>query len=145
MQALSFSIKIKAPKEKVWRILWDDRTYRTWTAEFTPGSYAVTDWQEGSKALFLDPKGSGMVSTIAKNTPNEFLSIRHLGVVKEGVEDTKSAAVKGWAGAMENYTLNETNGITELKVEMDADEEFKDYFSETWPKALGKLKEICEK
>jgi hypothetical protein len=145
MEKLNFSIKIKAPKQKVWSILMDDKTYRTWTSAFAEGSYAVTDWKEGSKALFLDGKGQGMVSTIAKNIPNEFLSIKHLGFVKNGIEDTKSDEVKAWAGAMENYTLKENGGITELKIDMDSNDEFINYFSETWPKALEKVKELSEK
>ncbi len=98
MEKLNFSIKIKAPREKVWSTLLDDKTYRIWTSVFAEGSHAVTDWKEGNKALFLDGKGQGMVSTIAKNIPNEFLSIRHLGMVKDGVEDTESDEVKAWAG-----------------------------------------------
>ncbi len=145
MQTLNFSIKIKAPKEKVWNVLLDDKTYRVWTSEFSPGSHAITDWKKGSKALFLDGKGQGMVSTIADNRPNEYLSIKHLGIIKDGVEDFDSAAVKAWAGAEENYTIKENGGITELRIDMDSDDEYKEYFLKTWPKALEKLKELSEK
>ena len=144
MQKLNFSIKIKAPKERVWSVLLDDETYRSWTSVFSPGSHAVTDWKEGSKALFLDGKGQGMVSEIAENKPNEYLSIKHLGIVKDGVEELDSDAVKGWAGALENYTLKESGGTTELKIEMDSDDEFKEYFLKTWPSALEKVKELSE-
>lgn len=144
MEKLNFSIKIKAPKEKVWKTLLEDETYRAWTSVFAPGSHADTDWQEGSKALFLDGKGQGMVSRIVKNKPNEFLSIKHLGIVKDGVEDYESEEVKKWGDAYENYTLKETNGTTELTVDMDSNNEYKDYFSKTWPKALEKVKEISE-
>ncbi|MBN8571144.1 MAG: SRPBCC domain-containing protein, partial [Ignavibacteria bacterium] len=96
---INFSVQINAPREKVWSVLFDDATYREWTAAFHEGSYAETDWQEGSKALFLGPGGKdGMVSTIARNIPNEFLSIKHLGTVKDGVEDTTSEEVQKWAG-----------------------------------------------
>ena len=145
MEKLNFSININAPRGKVWNVLFDDTTYRKWTAVFAPGSYAETDWKEGSKALFLDGKGNGMVSRVAKSAPNEFLSLEHLGIVKDGKEDTESEAVKGWAGARENYTLKEIGGVTELKVDMDSDDEFKDYFAKTWPKALDKVKELSEK
>ena len=142
---LKFSIKINAPKEKVWNVLLNDETYRIWASVFSQGSHAVTDWQEGSKTLFLDSSGSGMVSRIEKNIPDEYLSIRHLGIVKNGIEDTESNEVKGWANAMENYILKENGGTTELNIEMDSNNEFKDYFSETWPKALDKVKELAEK
>jgi hypothetical protein len=72
------------------------------------------------------------------------MSIEHLGYVKDGVEDTTSEKIKAWAGAMENYTLKTVNGQTEVIVDMDITDEFKDYFIETWPKALKKLKEITE-
>nr|MBA2421736.1 SRPBCC domain-containing protein [Chitinophagales bacterium] len=119
---------------------------RKWTGAFQEGSYAETDnWKEGSKVLFLDGKRNGMVSQVAANRPNEFMSFKHLGEVKDGVEDTTSEKVKQWTGGMENYTLKETNGVTELQVEMDITEEYKDYFANTWPKALEQVKALSEK
>jgi len=145
MQKLNFSIDINASKEKVWKVLWDDSSYRKWTSVFTEGSYAVTDnWKEGSKVLFLDGKGAGMVSKVAVNKPNEYMSFKHLGEVKDGVEDISSEKVKGWSGSMENYTLKEAGGKTELTVEMDITEDFKDYFMNTWPKAMEQIKVLAE-
>jgi len=144
MLRLTFSITINTPKEEVWRAMLADATYRQWTSAFEEGSYAVTDWKEGSKALFLTPAGDGMVSSIVAHRPNEFLSIKHLGTVKDGVEDTESAEGKGWAEALENYTLREVDGSSTLTVEMDVKDEYRSYFEETWPKALSKLKEISE-
>ena len=146
MEKLNFSISINAPKEKVWEVLWDDTSYRKWTSAFTEGSYAVTDnWKEGTKVLFLDPKGSGMVSRVADNRSNEYMSFEHLGEVKDGVEDISSEKVKEWSGAKENYTLKETGGKTDLEVDMDISDEFKDMFINIWPKALEKVKELSEK
>lgn len=113
---------------------------------FFEGSYAETDnWKEGSKVLFLSPERDGMVSRVAANKPNSFMSFEHLGIVKKGVEDTESEDVKGWAGAKEDYTLTEQNGKTKLLVEMDSNDEFKEYFLKTWPLALEKIKELAEK
>ncbi|MCW3116756.1 MAG: Activator of Hsp90 ATPase 1 family protein [Chitinophagaceae bacterium] len=148
MEKKQFKITINAPKEKVWNTLWNDATYREWTAAFAEGSRAETDWQKGSKVLFLDAKNSGMVSTIAENKSNEFMSIKHLGIIKEGVEDLDNAESKQWAGAFENYTLQTVKGSTELTVDMggaDIPKEFMDYFIMAWPKALEKLKELAEK
>lgn len=144
MEKMNFKTVINAAPEKIWNILWNDASYREWTAAFTEGSYAVTDWKKGSKVLFLDGKGQGMVSKIAENRPNEFMSIEHLGVVKDGVEDTSSEEIKGWAGAHENYTLKKVNGKTELIVDMDVTDDFKDYFKETWPKALESVRRLSE-
>ena len=96
MEKINFATTINAPREKVWKVLWDDASYRNWTSVFTEGSYAKTDnWKEGSKVLFLSPEGDGMVSKVASNKPNKFMSFEHLGVVKNGVEDTESESVKG--------------------------------------------------
>jgi uncharacterized protein YndB with AHSA1/START domain len=148
METKEFKININAPREKVWNVLWGDDTYPAWTAAFAEGSRAETDWQEGSRVLFTDGKGSGMISTIAEKKPNEFMSFKHLGMVKDGVEDMESEETKKWAGALENYTLQSAGGGTALTVEMSADgipPEMMDYFMEAWPKALDKLKEIAEK
>ncbi len=70
--------------------------------------------------------------------------LNNLGEVKNGVENTETDKVKGWAGAMENYTLKEANGITELSVEIDLAEDFEKYFMETFPKALEQVKVLAE-
>ncbi len=144
MEKLQFSTTIQAPKQKVWESLWEDANYRKWTNAFCEGSYAITDWKEGSKALFLSPGNSGMVSKIAVNRPFEFMSIEHLGEVKNGVEDVSSDKVKEWAGAHENYTLTENDGVTTVLIEMDSVDSFKDYLVNTWPKALEQLKALAE-
>ncbi len=145
MQRINFSISINAPKEKVWQVLWNDSSYRQWTSAFSEGSYVVTDnWKEGTKILFLSPGGSGMVSTVAANRANEYMSFKHLGEVKDGVEDTTSEKIKEWAGSTENYTLTETGGVTELSIDMDITDEFKDMFMDMWPKALKLVKDLSE-
>lgn len=144
MGKLSFTTEIKATKSTVWNILWNDTTYRKWTSVFSQGSYAVTDWKEGSKVLFLDAKGDGMHSTIAKTIPYEFMSFKHLGEVKNGKEEPVNEKTKEWVGAMENYTLKETNGITLLTVELEGAEENLNYFKDIFPKALEKVKTLSE-
>ena len=139
MKKLNFSISINASAKKVWQVLWDDSTYRKWTSAFQEGAYAVTDWKEGSKILFLTPKGDGMFSIIEKKVPNEQMVFKHLGEIKNGVEETND-----WGGAIESYHLEEKNGVTELDVELDSVGEFEQYFSDTFPKALKTLKQIAE-
>ncbi len=154
MEKLHYSIKINAPKQKVWETLIGEKTYLEWTAPFSPnpsvsGSKVEGDWSLGSKMLFLaqDEQGKmgGMVSRIAQNKPYEYLSIEHLGIVNDGVEDTTSPEAKKWAPAFENYTLNEIDGVTEFTVDQDMQEEYVDMFNQMWPKALAKLKEVSER
>lgn len=148
MEKLNFSIVINAPKEKVWSTMLNDNTYRKWTEAFGPGSYYKGDWKKGSKILFLAPGENGemgMVSRIKENRQYEYISIEHIGLVQDGKEDTSSDAVKAWAGALENYTFKEKGGATELLVDMDSNDEYKEMFQDMWPKALQKLKELAEK
>lgn len=150
MEKLHFKIDISAPKEKVWNTMLEDATYREWTTAFNEGSYYKGDWSKGSKIVFLGPnpetgKEGGMVSRIAENKLYEFVSIEHLGVINDGVEDTTSDEVKKWTPAFENYTFKEKNGTTEVIVEMDIHADYKEMFEGMWPKALQKLKELSEK
>lgn len=145
MEKINFSATINAPREKVWNSLWDLFNYNTWTSVFAEGSTVQTDnWKEGSKIIFHDGNGSGMVSMVAANRPNEFMSFKHLGMVKDGVEDTTSEKVAAWAGSLENYTLTGDNGSTTLSVSMDTAEDFKEYFMKTWPVAMSKIKGLAE-
>ena len=145
MQKSNYSIIIDAPREKVWEQLWGEQSYRDWTKAFSPDSNVETDWKQGSKAVFGDGTGNGMVARIAERRDNEYMSIEHLGEVVDGVEDTTSEKVKAWAGARENYTLNDKDGKTEVLIDMDTTDDFKEYMDEAWPKALKRLKEISEK
>ena len=149
MDKLHFSIVIKAPKEKVWDTMLNEGTYRVWTEIFMPGSHYVGDWNKGSKIHFLAPgesgKMAGMVGRIKENRQYEYVSIEHLGIVEEGKEDTSSEVAQAWAGVLENYTLKEKNGTTEVLVDMDMEDEYKQMMQDMWPKALQKLKELAEK
>ncbi|HEX9600003.1 MAG TPA: SRPBCC domain-containing protein [Mariniflexile sp.] len=145
LQKINFKITIHAPKETVWSVLWGDTSYRKWTSVFSEGSHAVSNWQEGSKVLFLDGNGSGMFSKIYKNIPNTFMGFEHLGIVKDGVEQPLDEKTKAWAGAKEDYSLTEKNEVTHLEVSMDSDNEFENYFKNTFPKALEIVKQLSEK
>jgi hypothetical protein len=126
----------------------DEELYREWTAEFNPSSHYKGSWKKGSKILFLgtdsDGSSEGMVSYIKENVPNKFVSIEHRGIIKNGDEISAGIDADSWKG-LENYTFTEVDGKTLLSVDMDSNEEFKSYFTETWPKALKRLKSICER
>lgn len=146
MKPMHFSITIRAPKEKVWNTMLQQETYRIWTAEFMEGLYYEGSWEQGKKILFLGPDGSGLTSVITENRPYRYLSIKHLGIVKNGTDDTESPEAKAWLPAYENYTLAERDGSTELKVDMSGfpaeDEQI--MMADAWPKALARLKSLCE-
>ena len=140
LQKKKFTITINAPKNVVWHVLWSDEFYPQWTRAFTEGSHARSDWKEGSEILFLDGKGSGMYSTIAKLDELNLIAFRHIGDIKDGEKQGPSA----WTGAMEEYTLIDRDGSTEVAVEMDVDPSFAEYMEKTFPNAFALLKELAE-
>ncbi len=148
MEQIQVTVIINAPVEKVWNTMLGDATYRQWTSAFHPGSYYKGDWSEGSKILFVGPEEdgseSGMVSRIAVNRMHEYISIEHLGILKNGVEDTTSDEAKKWAPAYENYTFESVDGGTKLSIDQDMQSEYKEMFETMWPNALQRLKELCE-
>ena len=144
MKTLHFATVIRASRETVWDVMLAPDTFRLWTAEFVEGSYYEGSWEQGARIRFLAPDGNGMVSVIAESRPHEFLSIRHIGYVKDGVEDTESEMVRSWAPAYENYTLSDAGTSTELAVDNDVTPEFEEYMTKVWPLALARLKRLCE-
>ena len=151
MKKLQFKVNINAPVNKVYIIMLgidDKSTYEKWTALFNPTSSYEGSWSKGSRIHFIgiDEKGEkgGMVSEIAENNPSKFVSIKHIGLLVSGNEILEGPDVEKWTGGFENYSFEEINGICSLIVELDAVEEFESYMNESYPKALDKLKEICE-
>lgn len=149
MEKLQFETTIQASREEIWDAITNDAKYRVWCSEFYPGSFFKGGWNEGDKIQFLGPDEegtfSGMASEIAKNIYPEYISIRHIGVVSNGKEDTTSDSAKKWAGYYENYTLQKvTEQTTKFIVDMETSEEWAPMFAEMWPKALQKLKALSE-
>lgn len=144
IRRIHFSILIHAPVATVWHAMLDPEPYEHWTAAFTPGSRYEGSWEQGQRIRFLAPSGDGMLAEIAENRPQEYLSIRHLGHILQGVEDTDSDAVRAWAPAFENYTFRPVPDGTELLIEQDVTEEFERYLLDAWPRALERLKKLCE-
>ena len=144
-KTLTFEIVIRAPRARVWATMLDPVTYKAWTSAFCEGSYFVGSWDEGAKIQFLSPSGDGMTAVIAENRLHEFVSIRHLGVIEKGVEDTSSEKVRAWAPAYENYRFSDLPEGCRLTVTVDTVAEYEQYMRDTFPKALALLKELAEK
>ena len=122
----------------------ESRTYQKWASEFMEGSDYEGLWERGKEIRFLAPGVGGMRAIIAEKKPHEFLSIKHIAAIDENSEKAKiQSTSSNWD--YENYTLLQNNGGTELIVEIDGDAEYEEWMHETWPKALMKLKHLCEK
>lgn len=149
MKKLNLEVLINAPAEKVWDAVVNVKKYEKWTSAFHEGSTFEGGWNKGDSirfwALNEDGKKEGMVSEIAESRYPEFISLKHLGMFLDGVEDTSSDEVKKWAPSFENYTLERIGpDKTRFKLSMDTPEEWEEMMMDMWPKAFKKLKEVCE-
>ncbi len=149
MQIIKLEIMINASRETVWKAITDASAYMEWTAVFQQGSRFEGSWNQGDSIRFVaenkDGKVEGMISEIAESNYPTYISIRHLGYIMNGVEDTTSEAIRKWAPSYENYTLEEANPGTIFKLDMEVTAEYYDMFKEMWPNAMAKLKEVSEK
>ena len=138
------AIDIDAPPERVRDVLLDDATYRQRTAEFMAGSYAETDWQEGSTVRFLDPSGSGLLAHIAASRHPELVDIEYDGLVADGKDDTASDHAREYRGSRETYRLTRTPSGTHLGISVDMAERYYDDMAVAWDRALAKAKALAE-
>ncbi len=127
----------------------DKNHYKDWTDVFTSDPRYEGKWEKGSKMIFLgtDENGetTGMVSRIKEYDPYNYVSIEYYGMIKNGEEITSGPEIEGWKGATETYTFREEDdGTTTVYIDVDSNQDYKEYMSETWPIALNKLKTICE-
>lgn len=145
METLNYEIHINAPIQKVWDLLWNPETYPKWTQFFAPDSQIKTDWEIGGKTYFVDKAGDGMVSTIESlNEPNEVV-FRHLGMIKNGVEDTESRDVKEWSGAEEKYFLRAIDeNTTEVRAVTHINGEYEELMNNGFKQGFEILKKLAE-
>ncbi len=149
MTTLQFEILIDAAIEKVYNTMLDQEHYKEWTSIFNPNSRFEGTWQKDSDIRFIgeDEDGSlhGMISRIREHMPGQFVSIEHRGLIVNGKAVLCGPEAELWAGALENYTFTRKDDKTLVSVSLDTPDAYATFFSESWPKALEKLKQICEK
>jgi len=139
-----FETDIQAPREKVWKKLWDAESYKEWTSAFIEGSYFEGTFEQGNRVYLLSPSGEGMYSDIIFLKENESLVFSHIGYLKDKKELPLDDETSLWTGSLESYTLTETGNGTHLKVELDNPRKYHEQMAALFPKALSRLKAICE-
>lgn len=138
---LNYTIDIPAPRARVWACMLDEATYRDWTTAFCPGSYYEGQWRTGADMRFLGPDGGGMRARIERADAPEYVSIQHLGELRQGAPQHGPE----WTDAYERYRFHElADGGTRLDVELsNVPAEYAPMMNEMWPKALQRLRQIC--
>ena len=149
MERLEFSTQIDAPVEQVFDTMFGTDTYKQWTAVFNPTSDFEGSWEKDSKIMFTainkEGKREGMIGTVKEYVPNRFVSVGYYGVLDGDKEVTDGDVVNGFADSYENFSFDASGNKANVTVEVDVEDAYKSYMLETYPKALSRLKEICEK
>jgi uncharacterized protein YndB with AHSA1/START domain len=139
-----YTIEIAAPAAKVWEVLLNEESYRTWTSAFCEGSYYTGKLEPGGRIHFLTPEGFGMYSDVIFFIPDSYVLFQHIGDIAGFEEQPVGEAAERWTGAFEGYTLTEKGGKTLLLAEVDLVPEQAAEFDKTFPKGLEKVKELSE-
>ncbi len=138
------SITINASPQKVWEVLLDDSYTKIWYAIFSEGTYAITDWKVGSKAIFTDASNSGLIGKILTNKPAEELTMEYEGVLTDGKEVYDSDGAASVKGGKEKYFLSGDDTETQLSIECDMNAAMYEFMRTAWQKALQKIKALAE-
>jgi hypothetical protein len=145
MKQLTYSASIAAPAKTVWDNMLGPETYQEWTAVAWPGSFYQGEWEPDTEIKFTGENGAGTLARITGYQLYQLIIAEHIALLLPGsIEDRDSDAAKTWVGSIEQYAFNETEGVTELIVTMTIHPQWEDMFNKDWPKALAKLKEMCE-
>jgi uncharacterized protein YndB with AHSA1/START domain len=148
MQTLQQSIDINAPKEKVWEVLWSTETFKNWAGIIDEGTYIQGDLKEGEEVNFIGNNDSGIrygiTSRIEKLIPNEYMLFTRINDIMVHNDGTIENREKQWAGGIESYHLEESNGNTKLTIIQDTPDELVEYFSSKIPLVLDRIKELSE-
>jgi hypothetical protein len=139
-----FSAVIDAPAKKVWDIMLDAETYKQWSGAAWPESFYEGEWKEGETLCFFNPERSGTKVKLLRHRPYEFSLAEHIAIFDKGKEITEGEMAESWIGSKETYTFTEQNEKTRLDVVLYMKPDWQKMFATDWPKAMDKLKELCE-
>ena len=143
MKRMRFSIGIQASRERVWAILWDDRTFRDWANLIDEGTYLQGALEEGKEIQFISAEnGYGVTSLVEKLDPNAYVLFRHSADTQDSGQELRE---KEWTGGTESYSLTERNGVTTLVVLADIPEDMEETFAIRLPLALERVKSLAER
>ena len=145
MYTLKYSVNIHAPREIVWHAMTAPDSYRQWTAVFSPNSQFRGKWQTGERIKFFSPNKGGTVALLEDVIINQKILAKHIAVLDEDLKEvTKGEMAKNWVGTREDYFLEDLNGGTLLKIEIQTHADWVQMFEDSWPKALKALKDLAE-
>lgn len=144
MERQTFSTTINASRERVWEILWGN-SYSAWNAHSSERLRLESDFKRGSKLKYISNTNNGVVVTIEEIIPNEYISLRDLGDIKDGQEIVYVTTTDD--KDLQNFKLTTVDGATLLEVDMVnvTNPGIQAKLQQYWNTALQNVKNLSEK
>lgn len=142
LKPINKQITINATADKVWQVLLSKETYLQWANIFQEGAdYLATDnFIQGSKVIFGDGSGNGMVALVSINEPNHKIQFTYTGEIKDGEESSMGEM----DGTTETYTLTQDGDGILLELETSMGNQWFEMMNAAWDKAIVIIKELSE-
>ena len=84
-----------------------------------------------------------MVSEIVENIPNQFVSIRHRGILDGDQEITTGEAAELWASGVENYTFEAIGTTSIVTIDVDIPKKLSRIYERSLAQSIGTLERDC--
>lgn len=102
----------------------------------------VGELKEGNEVQYISSEnGYGVTSLVATLVENEFLLLKHRADTQGNGKQKRDDQ---WTGGEESYRLLEKDGVTTLTTMFDVPSELKELMSNSYPKALERVKVLAE-
>ena len=132
-------VEINAPASRVWEVLVNPEWLKQWAASFSEGTYAESDWEEGSQVLWKDKAGNiGAKGIVIENVPLKSLAVAFY----DDVHADKQSATGSYT---EKYLLSQADGKTTLNITAGPlpEEHYKQH-EPLWAQAIEKIRWLGE-
>ena len=148
MKKLTFKIEINSIAELVFNTMIDPVHLLEWMSVFSIDSSFEGKWEKGESVIFkcFNDKGElcGLVCRIEEFIPKELIHLQPYGMLENDIIYDEGEKVLGLNSTYERYIFNQKKDMTELIIEASAMDDYVQFFNETWPIALQKIKAMCE-
>lgn len=148
MNNIRHSVNISASKEKVWEVLWSDKTLRDWAGIIDPGTYMTGELTEGGEINFIgNSEGGvsyGVTNKVEKLIPNKYVLFARVADIVVDQNGQISNRESQWTGGTEAYEITELDDSVILTNTQNVPDELLEYFNSKIPEALERIKALAE-
>jgi len=148
MKNLKFSIDIQSSPAHVYDTMIHPNLLLDWLRVFSVDSSYSGDWDKGGYITFTTINENGILCglkcVVEENNLNELIVLQPIELMEGEEFFTSPEKLNDLEKTSEKYIFEETEDGARLRIEAVVIEEQEEYFLETWPIALSKIKTMCE-